>query len=328
VCEHKAYQTGDYSWNYKCGGYLAQNVSSSAVADGVLATAPILAPTVPVGPDQLKMPQMFFGIANHTSWIDVGGRGIDSAFVYGDANQGEAGAAVKNSGVPRDELFVISKISCCPSSFGDPICHDGSGRYMNAQDQLAHNMQILGLEKVDLMLMHWPCDSMDDTLNMYKALLQFKASGKARGVGVSNFNATMLENLVSKVSQEEKPAINQVGFSIGANVQEITSWGRDDVTVQKSKELGVMPMAYSPLGGFTQVNVLKDPTVMAVAKAHGKNTAQIALRWITQQGITVVTRSDNKDHDILDLESFDITLTEDEMTRLSGIHALSQTIQI
>lgn len=274
----------------------------------------------------VDMPMISLGVSNHTLWIEVGGRGLDTAFNYGDAAQGETGLAVRNSGLPRSELFVTTKVSCCPTSFKDNFLAgcDKVGR--NTSEDLQHDMNVLGLDYVDLILLHQPCDHLDDAVAEWKLLEKYVASGKARAIGVSNFNATMLEAFVSMVST--KPAVNQNGYSIGGHSKDLSSWGRDDVSVAKAKELGVTPMAYSPLGGYTKLDVLKDPTVLAVAAAHNRTAAQIALRWVAQQGIAVVTSTDKRSHQVADLEIFDFELTNHEMKRLSAVEPESVVVQI
>lgn len=287
-------------------------LSSVAVAAG-------LAPTVTIAPG-IHMPMMLFGIANHTLWIEAGGRGLDTGYVYGDANQREVGQAVLNSGLPRSEFFVITKMPCCPSSFPDPICQQGR---RNTTDDLKHSMSVLGLEYVDLVTLHWPCDNLKDSVAAYRYLEEFHSAGKARALGVSNFNATMLDAFVPKVSV--KPVLNQVGFSIAGH--SMPRWGRDDATIAKAKELSIMPMAYSPFGQYTQVNVLNHPTVLSIAAAHGKSAAQVALRWILQQNISLVTRSGSYEHAVDDLSAFAFNLTNHEMKELEAIQ-LSETLHI
>lgn len=281
--------------------------------------------TITIAPG-VDMPMVTLGVSNHTLWIEIGGRGLDTAFNYGDANQAETGLAVRNSGLPRSDFFVTTKVSCCPTSFKDNYLAgcDKVGR--NTSQDLQHDMDVLGLDYVDLLLLHQPCDQLEDAVAEYKLLEQYVASGKARAIGVSNFNATMLEAFVSMVSI--KPAVNQNGYSIGGHSKELSPWGRDDVTLAKAKELGITHMAYSPLGGYTQLDVLKDPTVLAVAAAHNKTAAQIALRWNLEQGIPVVTSTNKRSHQMSDLDIFDFKLTDSEMKSLSAVKPESATLQI
>merc|ERR1711904_611570 len=115
--------------------------------------------------------------------------------------------------------------------------------------------------------------------------------------------------LVKKVTV--MPAVNQCGFSIGGHNDAVH--GSDLETLKHCQDLGITYSAYSPLGGLSGIDVLKDPDVMAIAAAHNKSTAEIALRWVVQQGVVAVTASDKESHDKVDLDIFSFHLTEAEM---------------
>lgn len=279
------------------------------------AVAAALVPTVPIGPG-VDLPLISDGVSNRTLWIESGGRGLDTALSYGDADMVNVGEAVRASGLPRDAFFVTSKIPCCPARrFPFPYAHECSGH--NATADVEHSLRVLGMERVDLMLMHWPCDEWEDTLKLWRAMEPLVATGKTRAIGVSNFNASALNRLLDAASV--KPAVNQNGFSIAGHDQ--TLWGRDDATVVASRAAGVAYMAYSPLGGWTQVDVLHDPTVLAVAAAHNVSAAQVALRWVVQQGIAAVSSARKPEYVQEDLDIFAFNLTADEMSRLAAVHA-------
>ena len=113
------------------------------------------------------------------------------------------------------------------------------------------------------------------------------------------------------------PVVNQCGFSIAGHSR--PDAGRDFETLAECKRRNITYSAYSPLGGLSKIPVLSNPTVKAVAAAHNKSTAQVALRWVTQQEVTAVTASDNVEHLKGDLDIFDFTLTDDEMAELSAL---------
>jgi len=168
------------------------------------------------------------------------------------------------------------------------------------------------------MLLHWPCDDPDDSVATYKALEPLVASGKARAIGISNFNGSALEALLPRISV--KPAVNQAGYSIAGHSEDL--WGRDDATRLASAKYNITFSAYSPLGGFAMGgtgHVLNDPTVNAIAAAHNSTAAAVALRWVTQQGVVAVTSSDNPDHIAGDLASFELELSDAEMARLARV---------
>jgi len=280
-------------------------------------------PRVEIAPGVL-MPLLNFGDQkNHTAAIALGARGVDTANVYGDAQQREVGEAVRTAlraGVPRSDLFVTSKVECCPAGDfmgklpGAAVCLVRKDPAKNIQ----HNFDVLGLDYVDLMLLHWPCDDPDDSVATYKALEPLVASGKARAIGISNFNGSALEALLPRISV--KPAVNQAGYSIAGHSEDL--WGRDDATRLASAKYNITFSAYSPLGGFAMGgtgHVLNDPTVNAIAAAHNSTAAAVALRWVTQQGVVAVTSSDNPDHIAGDLASFELELSDAEMARLARV---------
>ena len=177
-------------------------------------------PRVEIAPGVL-MPQINFGVQkNHTASIDLGAMGLDTALIYGDRQQKEVGAAVREavtSGVARSQIFVTSKIPCCPGTRFDtgiaaacllPEMHDPT-------KAIEHDFKILGLDYIDLMLMHWPCDDFEHSVATYKAMEPYVKSGKIKAIGVSNFNASALNALLPRVSV--KPSINQCACTRDSN---------------------------------------------------------------------------------------------------------------
>lgn len=184
--------------------------------------------------------------------------------------------------------------------------------------QIKHDLNTLELDYVDLMLLHWPCDTFEESMSAYRAMEDMVELGTARAIGVSNFNASWLERLYNEA--KVKPSINQCALSIGDHTSSL--WGRDDATVEMSKKLGVTFEAYSPLGGWARGgtgHILNDPTVKSIGETHNKSAAQVALRWLVQQDLAVVTASNDIEYDESDLELWDFVLTDDEMQQLSSI---------
>ena len=291
--------------------------------------------------------------SNHTAWFEHGGRGADTAYDYGNEEQREIGAAIRHAvknGVPRSELFVTTKVPCCPSPFwctnngvgtgeGDywqwyewppvgPSKADGPTVATTDLIQIAdHNLAQLGLEFADLMILHMPCTTHEESLRRYRVLEEVYRQGKARAIGVANFDAEQLEALYAAATI--KPAVNQVGFGLG---QPYTPWmkdlgdGRGDrvkAAIAKSQELGVHLMSYGGLGGSTLQSfsaLVSHPTVAEVALAHGISGAQVAMRWLVQQGMAVVTAGMNPGHYDEDVAVVkDVQLSESEMGRLSAV---------
>ena len=285
-----------------------------------------MVPSVEISPS-VWMPMLGFGICNHSLFISLGGRSLDTALDYGDDKQAEVGAAIRASGLPRSEFFVTTKIPCCPSAFvADSTysqhCHVRRSPEQTAAD-IAHDLQMLGLSYVDAMLMHWPCDSTADVVSTWRVMEAMALNGTARAIGVSNFNSSAVETLVAHA--RVKPALNQVAYSIADHTgvpYRNQTWGRDDATRALCKRLGITYQAYSPLGGWAlggTSRVLHDPTVLAVAAAHNRSAAAVALRWVVQQGVPVVTSSDKAEYDEEDLAVFDFNLTAAEMERLAAV---------
>jgi len=261
--------------------------------------------TVEIAPG-IQMPLMNLGNYNLSTdsslWLKAGGRGLDTAFSYHDASMAETGEGVRNSGLPRSEIFVTSKIPCTwePYYKADP------------ERDIAHSLQVMGLDYVDLMLMHWTCsDGAAETARVWKVMETMLSNGTARAIGVSNFGAKDLDALMSVASVT--PAVNQCEFSVGHH---------DDEALQRCRELGITYAAYSPLGGLENpIDVLHDPDVSAVASAHNRSTAEVALRWIVQQGVIAVSSTRKESHMRSDLSIFDedFELTDTEMARLTGV---------
>ena len=192
--------------------------------------------------------------SNYSAWLEIGGVGLDTALMYGDDVQLHVGDAIEASNVSRDKLFVTSKVPCCPAPF-TKWCKWYSSEYtdLDAGTRANIDLRLLGIKRVDLMLLHWPCSTMAETIASYRALEDFALAGKARAIGISNFNASMIDALYAAGPLRVKPAVNQCGFSIGNHNNE--SYGRDFQTLQKCKEKGITYSAYSPLGGLSGVDV-------------------------------------------------------------------------
>jgi len=297
--------------------FLLALLNSHATASPIIPTAVEIAPGV-------KMPFVNLGgvhshPSNYTAWLELGGRGLDTALMYGDDVQVSVGSAIKAMGVPREELFVTSKVPCCPELnhwTGWCAWYDKEYKDLDGYTRAEIDLRLLGLEYVDLLLLHWPCATMEETVRTYRTLEKFAQAGKARSIGISNFNSSAIESLFA-AGLTVPPAINQCGFSIGNHNHSLL--GRDLATLAKCREKGVTYSAYSPLGGLSGIDVLSDPRVRKIGAAHNKSSAQTALRWVTQQGIVAVTASTNAAHLQSDLQVFDFTLSESEMAELTSI---------
>eukprot|EP00037_Helgoeca_nana_P031977 m.411519 g.411519 ORF g.411519 m.411519 type:complete len:298 (-) comp28678_c0_seq1:22-915(-) len=290
----------------------------AAVAVG-LAMAGIT-PTVQIAPGVMMPVVNLGGVAtrpsNYSAFLEVGGVGLDTAYTY--TTQPAVGKAVKDSKLPRDQIFITTKIPCCPifTPWSNPQC-DGVTP-TNATQIIEDNLQQMGLEYVDLILLHWMCDTFENTMLTYQALEAALAAGKTRAIGISNFNASMTKQVLA--AAKVKPAVNQCGYSIANhNNASFGFLGRDDATREFCTANGVWYQAYSPLGGLSGIDVLGNPTVKQIASTHNVSTAQIALRWVVQQPALVVTAAENPDYMKEDLDIFGFELTPSEMQQLAAI---------
>ncbi|EOD04990.1 hypothetical protein EMIHUDRAFT_439044 [Emiliania huxleyi CCMP1516] len=282
----------------------------------------------------VRMPLVLNGMStDHGLWLASGGRGIDTAFLYGDELQRHVASGIAASGVEREEVFVTIKVNCCPTDRCSRFCahppRPTSAPPMsvyNGSEMLEHSLAMTGQRYVDLALLHFPCSSWDDTLAMYRDLEAARDRGLARAIGVSNFNASALKRLLRHA--RTKPAVVQNALSVAGHPaphrgegtacsEGAPLYGSDDATLRFARRHRITFAAYSPLGSISRVDVLGHPVVREVAAAHGKTPAQVALKWLVQQGIAAVTNTARPKHaaEALDLGSF--TLSAREMRALS-----------
>jgi diketogulonate reductase-like aldo/keto reductase len=252
--------------------------------------------------------------SNYSEWLRLGGTGLDTALTYGDIVQRQVAAALAQTTVKRSDIFVTTKVPCCPLT-GSGHCQDPEFNGSIASD-IKKDIDILG--HVDLLLLHWPCDTYAQTLQAYTDVEQALKSGVTRAIGVSNFNASLLERLAKDA--KVKPAVNQCGHSVGAhNASHNPQIGGDDATAKYCADHAISYSAYSPLGGLNKVDIWTNLTVQKIAKEHGVSPAQVALRWLVQQSITVVTAADKASYESEDMDVFSFSLTDDEMATLASL---------
>lgn len=285
----------------------------------------------------VRMPLLLNGITkDHGVWLAMGGRGIDTAFLYGDEQQAQVGTAIAESDVPRESIFLVTKVSCCPTARCAKFCAkppfpNSAGEFavLNATAMLEHSLQQLRQPYADLVLLHFPCEDFRDTAAMWEQLEEAHARGWARAIGVSNFNATLLRRLL-KVAKI-KPAVVQNALSVaghppahrgaaGPCQEGDPLYGSDMETLRFARRHRIAFSAYSPLGSISKVGVLDHPTVRRIAAANGRSAAQVALQWCAQQRIAAVTSTSNPRHvaEALDLDSQHWKLTRREMRTLTA----------
>lgn len=230
--------------------------------------------------------------------LNLGYRHIDTATVYG--NEGGVGKALKQSGIPRNELFVTTK-----------VWNDKRG-YTGVLQSLEDSLLRLDLEYVDLLLLHWPANESQFPSNWkeinadsWRAMEELYQLGKVKAIGVSNFLDTHLEALLQTASVV--PVINQLEFHPGYLVDE---------TVQLCRAKDILVQAWSPLG---RGRCLEDPILTQIADLHAVSTAQIALKWCLQKGILPLPKSSNEERMKQNLALYDFTLSEHEIAEINAI---------
>ena len=249
----------------------------------------------------VTIPQLGFGVflvppggteASVTTALEAGYRHIDTARLYD--NEGEVGAAIARSGLARDELFVTTKV------WNSDQGRDATLRAFDG------SLSRLGLDRVDLYLIHWPVPSADRYVETWRALEEIAADGRARAIGVSNFQPAHLERLVRETGTV--PAVNQVELHPHLAQPELRAF---------HAEHGIVTEAWSPLarGGA----VLADATVAGIAAAHGRTPAQVILRWHLQLGNVVIPKSVTPSRIAENIAVFDFTLTDDEVRAISAL---------
>ena len=261
--------------------------------------APVRIPTVTLN-NGVEIPQLGFGVFQVpdeetttavSSALEAGYRSLDTAAIYG--NEAGVGKALAASGISREELFVTTKLWNADQG------HDATLRAFD--DSLAK----LGLDYVDMYLIHWPTPARDLYKETWKAIEKLVADGRVRAAGVSNFQPDHLKRLVD--GADLVPAVNQVELHPGLQQNELRA---------VHAELGIATEAWSPLA---QGAVLGDEAVTVIAGRHGKSPAQVVLRWHLQLGNIVIPKSVTPERIRQNLDVFDFTLTDDEMAALAGL---------
>ncbi len=260
-------------------------------------TAPI--PTVTLNDDR-TMPALGIGVAGLpadaaeqavASALEAGYRLIDTAAI--DGNEEAVGRAIAASGIPRDELFITTKLAT-----------DDQG-FQASQDALKASLQRLGVDYVDLYLINWPVEQNGKYIDAWGGLMKAKDVGDTKSIGVSNFTAEHLADLIDLTFVV--PTVNQIELHPTLNQTELR-----EVHAEKS----IVTQAYSPLG---EGKLLDNPTIATVAAAHGKSPAQVLIRWNLQLGNVVIPRSSDPARIAENIDVFDFELSPEEMETLNQL---------
>jgi 2,5-diketo-D-gluconate reductase A len=258
-------------------------------------------PTIDLN-DGNAIPQLGFGVFQIdpadtaeavAAALEIGYRHIDTAEMYG--NERQVGEAVRGSGLARDELYITSKLN------------NGFHRPDDARRAFDATLADLGLDHVDLFLIHWPLPTRydGDFVSTWKVLEEFHGDGRARSIGVSNFQVAHLEELARET--DTVPAVNQIELHPYFQNADVRAHG---------ERQGIATEAWSPIA---QGGVLDDPEIVAVAGALGRSPAQVVLRWHLQRGSIVFPKSSTPARMRENFALFDFELAPDDMARIDAL---------
>ncbi|MDF2444015.1 MAG: hypothetical protein JWR01_2218 [Subtercola sp.] len=238
------------------------------------------------------------------SALRTGYRHIDTAAAY--MNEREVGAGIRASGVDRDEIFIETKVW---------ISQYGYDETLHAFEVAARK---LGVERIDLLILHQPAPWVfDTTLEAYRALETLLGEGRVRSIGVSNFKPAHLDRLFERSTIV--PAVNQI---------ELHPYFVQAETQAADAAHGIVTQAWSPIGGInfypgfaddTAKNPLQDPAIEAIGEAHGKTTAQVMLRWHLQQGRSAIPKSVRPERIRENFDVFDFELTDAQLASIDAL---------
>lgn len=264
-------------------------------------------PTKEIKPD-VRMPVISIGCGGLekgnaemivSNWLSLGGRGIDTALNYN--NQEKVKAAIDDFNGSREELFLTTKIPDC--------------NFRNLLSNLQKDLDLLGTDYVDLLLIHAPRGG--DCALAWKEMEKVYAANKTRSIGVSNFQKQHLQQLLNNNSTMIVPHVNQIQLNVLQNDPETIDFcTQNEITVE----------AYSPLGRANHSgSIAGNPVIKDMAKHHNVTAYQIAIKWIIQHHWVLTFQSSSKEHQLIDADVFDFTLTDKEMKKLDGLSNISGT---
>ena len=257
-------------------------------------------------PEQLKLndgstiPQIGLGVwqvdpdvtARVVRWgIEAGYRLIDTAEGY--RNEEGVGEAIRAAGVPRNELFITSKL------------RNGAHQRDAALRAFDDTMQKLGIDRIDLFLIHWPVPAQNKYVEAWKTLVELQKAGRIKSVGVSNFNQDHLERIIGETGVT--PVVNQI--ELHPRFQQ-----RDSREFHKKHNIHIE--SWSPLGSG---RLLSDPTLEKIANKHGKSVAQVTIRWHLQEGLIVIPKSIHQERIAGNFDVFDFELDAQDMQTIRGL---------
>jgi 2,5-diketo-D-gluconate reductase A len=249
----------------------------------------------------VEIPQLGFGVFQVkpeetvqavTNALEVGYRHIDTAEMYG--NEKQVGEAVRRSGLDRDEVFITSKLN------------NNNRTYDQALVAFDQSLADLGMDQVDLFLIHWPLPTVRDFVEVWRALEKVHQEGRARSIGVSNFQKAHLQRLLDET--DTVPVVNQIEAHPYLTQDDLRAFGESQ---------GIATEAWSPIA---RGKVLDDPAIIEMAERLGRTPAQVVLRWHIQLGSIVFPKSVHPERIRENFELFDFVLNDADMEKLSGLN--------
>ncbi len=250
-------------------------------------------------PDGHMMPQLGYGtwqVTDDTAnlvadAIAAGYRSIDTAAAY--KNERQVGEGLAQSGVPRDQIFLTTKL------WNDDQGHDSTIKACEA------SLKRLGLEQIDLYLMHWPVPTRDLYVETWQAMIELQQQGKIRSIGVSNFLPEHLDRIVAETGV--KPVLNQIELHPRFQQRDVRDYhASHDIQIE----------SWSPLG---RGGILDSDTIEGIAQKHGRSPAQIVLRWHLDQGLVTIPKASDRAHLVDNLAIGGFSLDEDDMKAIAGL---------
>lgn len=254
-------------------------------------------PTLPLN-NGTAIPQLGFGVFRVdpaeterivSDALEVGYRHIDTAAIYG--NEEGVGRAIAASGIPRDELWITTKL--------------WNADQTNASDAVDQSLEKLGLDAVDLYLIHWPVPSQDTYAQAWSSLIDINASGRAKAIGVSNFFVPHLQRIIDETGVT--PTVNQIELHVEFQQAELRAF---------QAEHGIATEAWFPLGGGS---VNDSVELAAIAAAHGVTPAQAILRWHLQLGNIVIPKSNRRERMAENIDVFGFELSDAELATIATL---------
>ena len=224
--------------------------------------------------------------------LEIGYRHIDTATIY--KNERGVGKAIRESGIPRDDLYITTKL--------------WNGDQPKARDAISSSLDRLGLEHVDLYLIHWPAPERGTYIEAWRALEHLKDDGLTTSIGVSNFLPEHLDAL--KVVSDTVPVLNQIELHPLLQQTELRA---------VHAERGIATESWGPLGHGSVDLAAEAPLLAVIAEAHGKSVAQVVLRWHVQEGLIVFPKTSHKERLLENISIFDFHLSDDDMDSIRAL---------